>query len=126
MGDELQKAVADLDYGSVGVNAWTGVAYLVTRASWGGAPGHTLDDVQSGIGVVHSAVLFDQAEKSVAWAPFRPFPRNMLHGQFHISPRPPWFVTNKTSDVTSRRLTYYAADGKVTRLPGIFVSALRG
>ncbi|MFE5893817.1 hypothetical protein ACFQ6E_33380 [Streptomyces sp. NPDC056462] len=34
------------------MNAWTGVGYLTATATSGAFPGHTLDDVQSGIGVV--------------------------------------------------------------------------
>jgi aldehyde dehydrogenase (NAD(P)+) len=48
------------------------------------------------------------------------------HGETHISPRPPWFVSNKTAHVTGKRLTYYAGDKKLSRLPGVFISALRG
>jgi aldehyde dehydrogenase (NAD(P)+) len=43
-----------------------------------------------------------------------------------MSPRPPWFVSNKTAHVTGKRLTYYAGDKKLSRLPGVFISALRG
>lgn len=126
LGPELEQAVADLRYGSVGINVWTGLAYLVTRAPWGAAPGHTTDDVGSGIGFVHNSMLFDRPQKAVAWGPFYNFPRNLLHGEIHMSPRPPWFVTNKSGGVTSRLLTHYAMDGKLRRLPGIFASALRG
>ena len=41
----------------IAVNAWTAVGFLTAAASWGAFPGHTLDDVQSGIGVVHNALL---------------------------------------------------------------------
>ena len=126
LGEELDKAIAELQYGTVAVNAWTAVGFLLGRAAWGGYPGHSLDDVQSGIGVVHNALLFDHPQKSVVKAPFRPFPRGVMHGSFYLSPRPPWFVTNNTAHTTAKRLTYYAGDGKVTRFPGIFVSALRG
>ncbi len=126
LGTDLDRALEDLRYGSIGVNTWTGVAYLVTRAAWGAAPGHTLDDIQSGIGMVHNSMLFDRAVKTVARAPFRPFPRGLRHGSGALSPRPPWFVTNRTADVTTRRLTEWAADGKPWRLPGIVVSAMRG
>jgi aldehyde dehydrogenase (NAD(P)+) len=126
LGDELEKAIADLRYGTVAVNAWTGVGFLLGRAAWGAYPGHTPDDIQSGHGVVHNALLFDQPQKTVVNAPFRPFPRGMRHGSFYLSPRPPWFVTNGTAKTTGKRLTYYAGDGKVTRLPGIFASALFG
>jgi aldehyde dehydrogenase (NAD(P)+) len=126
LGADLERAIEELRYGSIGVNTWTGVAYLVTRAAWGAAPGHTLDDIQSGIGMVHNSMLFDRAVKTVARAPFRPFPRGLRHGSAALSPRPPWFVTNRMADVTTRRLTAWAADHKLWRLPGIVVSAMRG
>ena len=126
LGPDLERAIEDLEFGTVAVNAWTGVGFLSARAPWGAYPGHTYDDIESGIGVVHNALLFDRPQKTVVRAPFRPFPRTLKHGDIHLSPRPPWFVSNKTADVTSKRLTYYAGDKKLTRLPGVFVSALRG
>jgi aldehyde dehydrogenase (NAD(P)+) len=126
LGPAFEDAIAELRYGTVAVNGWTGVGYLTPRASWGAFPGHTYDDVQSGIGVVHNALFFDRPQKTVVRAPFRPFPRSVAHAELALSPRPPWFVTNRTADITGRRLTYYAADGKLRHLPGIFVSALRG
>ncbi|GMQ84976.1 MAG: aldehyde dehydrogenase family protein [Acidimicrobiia bacterium] len=126
LGTELERAIEDLKFGTVAVNAWTGVGFLLARAPWGAFPGHSYDDIQSGIGVVHNALLFDRPQKTVVRAPFRPFPRSLRHGETHISPRPPWFVSNKTADVTAKRLTYYAGDKKLRRLPGVFASALRG
>jgi aldehyde dehydrogenase (NAD(P)+) len=41
-------------------------------------------------------------------------------------PRPPWFVTNATADVTARRVARFAFDPGWRHLPGIFASALRG
>jgi aldehyde dehydrogenase (NAD(P)+) len=122
----LDEAVADLRYGTVGVNAWTGVGYSTPRATWGAFPGHTHRNIQSGIGVVHNALLFDRPQKSVVSAPFRPFPRSVRHGEFTILPRPPWFVTNRTAASTGRRLTRFAADDSLRHFPGIFASALRG
>ena len=126
LGAVLEEAVADLRYGTVAVNAWTGVAYLSARSTWGAFPGDTYADIQSGIGVVHNALLFDRAQKAVVRAPFHPFPRSVANREFSLSPRPPWFVTNKTAAVTTRRLTQFAADGRLRHLPGIFASALRG
>ena len=53
----VRRAIAALRYGTIAINAWTGVGYLTPRATWGAFPGHTLDDIQSGIGVVHNALL---------------------------------------------------------------------
>ena len=123
---ELEQAIADLRFGTVAVNAWTAVGYLNPRATWGAFPGHTYDDVQSGIGVVHNAMLFAKPQKTVVRGPFRRFPQSLLGGPVTLSPRPPWFVTNKTAAKTGRLLTTLSADGKWRHIPAIFVSALRG
>lgn len=126
LGDELEVAVEQLRYGTVAVNAWTALGYLTARASWGAFPGHTLADVQSGIGVVHNALLIEEPERTVVRGPFRPAPRAMIHGEFALSPKPPWFVSNRTGASTMRLLTDFATKPRWSVLPGIFASALRG
>ncbi len=123
---DLDQAIADLKYGSIGVNTWCALAFLAAGGAWGAYPGHTYDNIQSGIGVVHNAFLFDKTEKTVATGPFRNFPRSLLHGELHMAPRPPWFVYNKTAHTTAKRLTYFAEKENILALPGIFASALRG
>ncbi len=103
-----------------------GAAFLVARAAWGAYPGHSYADVQSGIGVVHNALMFDKPLKTVVSAPFRPFPRSIRHGENTLFPKPPWFLTNKTSESTARKLTEFAAAPSAAKLPAIFTSALRG
>ena len=126
LGPDLEKAIHDLNYGTVAVNAWTAVGYLLQRAPWGAARGHTLDDAQSGIGVVHNALLLDRTQKTVVRAPFQAFPRTFLNGEFSMSPKPFWFVTHKTARQTAERFTHYLGDDRLSRLPGIFAAALRG
>jgi aldehyde dehydrogenase (NAD(P)+) len=126
LGGELEQIVAELRYGTIGINAWTGVGYLTANATWGAFPGHTPDDVQSGIGVVHNALLLARPERTVVRGPFRPSPRSLVHGEWSISPKPPWFVDNRTAATTGRRLTRLAAQPSPARLPAIFASALRG
>lgn len=126
MGEGFEDAVGRLRYGTVGVNAWSGVGFLIAQAAWGAFPGHERADIQSGTGVVHNALLFGRPQKTAVWAPFAPFPRSVLAGELHTSPRPPWFVTNQTSETTARRLTRFAASPSPLKLPGIFASALRG
>ena len=58
--------------------------------------------------------------------PFRPAPRSLLRGELAISPKPPWFVGNKTAASTGRLLAGFGADPGWLRLPQIFASALRG
>lgn len=126
LGADFDAMIERLRYGTVAINAWTGVGYLTPTATWGAYPGHTLDDVQSGIGVVHNAWLIDEVERTVVRGPFRPAPRSILHREWALTPTPPWFVTNRTAATTGRRLTAFAATPRWTRLPAIFASALRG
>jgi len=126
LGTRLDDAIARLRYGTIAVNAWTGVGYLTPRASWGAFPGHPLDDIQSGRGVVHNALLLDHPERTVVRGPFRPAPRSIAHAEWAMTPKPPWFVDNRTADQTGRRLTIFTAKPRAGALPGIFASALRG
>jgi aldehyde dehydrogenase (NAD(P)+) len=126
LGSTFDQAVADLRYGCVAINAWTGVGFLLTETTWGAFPGHTPDDIQSGIGVVHNSYLFDRAQKSVVSESFYPYPRSFLHGMFTILPTPPWFVTAKTAAQLGKQLTHFEAHPSPVQLPGIFFNALRG
>ncbi|MFE3542137.1 aldehyde dehydrogenase family protein [Nocardia sp. NPDC059177] len=126
LGAALDTAIENLRYGTVALNAWTALAFLTPRATWGAYPGHTIDDIQSGIGVVHNAFLLDDVERTVVRGPFRPAPRSLLGGELSTTPKPPWFINNKTGTGTGQKLTAFYGDGKLRHLPGIFASALRG
>lgn len=126
IGAHFDDAIAALRYGAIGVNAWTGVAFLLAESTWGAYPGHTLEDIQSGIGIVHNAFLFDRAYKTVVTAPFRPFPRGLAHGSAALLPKPPWFVTNTQAAEIGRRLVEFEAAPSPLKIPGLFLSALRG
>lgn len=126
LGAAFEQAVADLRYGCVAVNGWTGVGFLIASTSWGAYPGHTPDDVQSGIGVVHNTFLFDRPQKSVVYAPFAPFPHSIATGEWTLLPKPPWFVTNRRQHSIGRRLVEFEARPNPLRLPGIILDAFRG
>ncbi len=124
--EAFERIVADLRYGCIAINAWSGLGFLIPQATWGAFPGHTLGDVQSGIGVVHNSFMFDKPERTVVTAPFRPFPRTALSGGLTMLPRPPWFVTNRRQDVVGRLLTSFQHKPSWAKLPLIFMNALRG
>ncbi|WP_141013183.1 aldehyde dehydrogenase family protein [Nocardioides sambongensis] len=126
LGEGFEDQVARLRYGTIGINVWTGVGYLTANATWGAFPGHPLDDIQSGRGIVHNALLLDGVERTVVRGPFRPSPRSIVHGEWSLAPKPPWFVDNRTATTTGRRLTRFAAHPRWRGLPAIFASALRG
>jgi aldehyde dehydrogenase (NAD(P)+) len=126
LGQRFEDALARLRYGTIGVNAWSGVGFLLARGAWGAFPGHPLHDAQSGIGVVHNSLLFDKPQKTVIRAPFAPFPRSALLGEAHFEPKPFYYVTHKTADRVGELLVHFEADKSFLKLPGLFAAALRG
>lgn len=126
LGDRFEDALGRLRYGTIGVNIWAGAGFFVAQGAWGAYPGHARNDIQSGTGTVHNALLFDRPQKTVVTGPFAPFPRSVLLGETHAAPAPLWFVTNEAAATTARRVTQFAADPSPLKLPGIFASALKG
>ncbi|MFE7576876.1 aldehyde dehydrogenase family protein [Streptomyces sp. NPDC057521] len=122
----VEEAVAGLRYGTLGVNCWSAFGFLLGYTPWGAFPGHSRQDIGSGVGFVHNAFMLEHVEKAVVRAPFAPAPRGLFTGSPSLSPRPPYYVTNRTGRTTMERLTAYTTDPKATRLPGIFASALLG
>ncbi|MCR9136605.1 MAG: aldehyde dehydrogenase family protein [Alphaproteobacteria bacterium] len=123
---KFEALIGELHYGCIAINCWTGVGFLLLETPWGAFPGHTLDDVQSGIDFVHNTFLFDRPERSVIRAPFRPFPRNLLSREWSLLPRPPWFITNRRQHKIGPLLTGFRHRPGWTKLPRIFLNALLG
>ncbi|MEN2990369.1 aldehyde dehydrogenase family protein [Tistrella sp. BH-R2-4] len=135
LGPRFDALLADLHYGCIAVNAWSGLGFLLARTPWGAFNGGALDAVMagrppadpgSGIGFVHNTLMFDAAERAVVTAPFRPFPRGLLSGSLAMLPRPPWFVTHGHAAEIGRRLTRFAYRPGWRHLPRIMAAALRG
>jgi acyl-CoA reductase-like NAD-dependent aldehyde dehydrogenase len=68
----VQRAIADLRYGSILINSWGAFAYYVKTTPWGGYPDTDIYDVQSGIGFVNNPLMFEGVQKSVVYAAFTP------------------------------------------------------
>ncbi|MFS0853058.1 aldehyde dehydrogenase family protein [Microbacterium sp. 179-I 3D4 NHS] len=129
LGSGFDRAIAALRYGSIAINAWTAFGFITPTLTWGAFPGGTIDDVGSGIGVVHNALLLDRVERSVVRGPFRPFPRSLPGanggGRLTILPTPPWFVAARTGAEVCEGLTRFRADGRVGGLVKTLLAALR-
>lgn len=109
----LDRAVANLHYGSVAVNYWAAASYILGCTTWGGFPGQDLADIQSGNDVVHNTLMFSRAEKSVIRAPFRSFPT------------PPWFASRaKAGAAVFRRLSRLEAAPSLAKVPGVAIAAM--
>lgn len=126
MGARFEELVAELRYGAVGINVWSGIAFLLGGATWGAYPGHTLEQVGSGIGVVHNTHLIADSEKTVVRGPFHPFPTSYVKGEFTMAPTMPWFVTAKTAAKSGKALAAYGGKRSWGNLLKIFPPALRG
>lgn len=75
----VQQLIADLRYGSLGVNTWGGIIYVAQHAGkWGGYPGERLDDVSSGIGYVGNSIGVPYAAKFVMTSPIDHFAHGAL------------------------------------------------
>lgn len=112
--DAFERAVAELRYGTVAINHWAAVGYGLVVSPWGAYPGHTPDDIQSGVDVVHNTLMFSRVEKTVVRSPFRAFPK------------PPWFPTHGDDYALAETLTRFEASPSPLRLPEVFWHALRG
>ncbi len=111
---EVDRAIAALRYGTVGVNAWSSVGYALVSPTWGAFPGHPPEDIQSGTGVVHNAFLLDYPQKSVVTAPFR------------IRPTPAWFADHRNLVRVGRKLTAMEAHPSIGKLASLAFEALKG
>ncbi|WP_258567047.1 hypothetical protein [Microbacterium sp. Se5.02b] len=129
LGAGFERAIAALRYGSIAINGWTAFGFITPTLTWGAYPGSTIEDVGSGIGVVHNALLLDGVERSVLRGPFRPFPRSLPiangGGRLTILPKPPWFVSARTGATVSEGLTRYRVDGRIAGLMKTLTKALR-
>jgi aldehyde dehydrogenase (NAD(P)+) len=125
LGHGFDQAMTRLRYGTIAINTWTAFGFTSAAATWGAFPGHTLEDVQSGRGIVHNALLLDDVERTVVEGPFRPFPRSLAGGESSLFPTPPWFVTARSAATTGRRITELAADPSWRRLPAVLAAAFR-
>jgi hypothetical protein len=112
----VDRAIADLRYGTVAINHWSALGFLLGSTPWGAYPGHSIDDVQSGIGFVHNSMMIAESdiEKTVARGPFR------------MPVKPTWFVTNKTAHKSGEMFARLMAKPSWSKLPGLITTALRG
>ena len=110
----LQDAIDNTRYGGIAINHWAGIPYGFSSLTWGAHPGQTLDDIGSGIGVVHNALMFGRSQKSVLEGPFRAFPK------------PAWFVNHKRSGEVGRTICDFQLNPGLTSFMPVLWNAMRG
>jgi acyl-CoA reductase-like NAD-dependent aldehyde dehydrogenase len=110
----FDEAIAAMRYGGIGINVWAGVIYASVSPAWGAFPGHPLEDIQSGRGVVHNSFLFDYPERSVLKAPFR------------VRPTLPYFPDHRSAHLLGPALTRFEASPGLLTLGPVLAAAMRG
>ena len=110
----LDTYVENLKYGTVAINEWSALGFVIPTLPWGGYPGNRDNDIQSGQGYVHNSLLFESPQKGVVYSRFR------------LSPiiDPPWFVTNKKAHRIFKNLTYFQATNSKINLKKLIFSTL--
>ena len=110
----VERALGRLRYGSIGLNTWGGTGYGLMSTTWGAFPGHPLNDIQSGRGVVHNTYLLEDVEKCVLRGPFRQPTKPLL---FHTS--------RTTPQLGPLLCEWEATGGDLKLLPRMMVHLLR-
>ncbi|MBR9842735.1 MAG: aldehyde dehydrogenase [Rhodobacteraceae bacterium] len=122
----FEEILADLRYGTIGINGWCGFGFFITNAPWGAFPGHTPDNIQSGTGVVHNAYMLENTERTVVRAPWAPFPRGFFSREMTLLPRPPFFITNRNQLRIGKALIRFQYRPSLRRMAKLFREVMRG
>ena len=110
----VEGIVANLKYGSIGLNAWSGASLAFSTSVWGAYPGHLSTDIQSGVGFVGNAFMFSTAEKTVIRGAFRPLLT------------PSWFAGVKNGREVMEKFVRFEAAPSWLQVPSLLWSALKG
>ena len=114
IGAAVEQAITDLRYGTVAINHWSVLGFALGATPWGAFPGHARNDIGSGTGMVHNALMFSRAEKTVIRAPFRAWPK------------PIWFGSHRTAQRLAPMLVRFEAHPSPLRLAAMLPLAMLG
>ncbi|MEM7231249.1 MAG: aldehyde dehydrogenase [Planctomycetota bacterium] len=109
----FESALASLRYGTVVVNHWPALGYGLGVTPWGAFPGHTAEDIQSGVGFVHNTLMLESTERTV------------VRGPFVVRPKPPWFSTKRRNRELAEILTQFERKPGLLPLLRVGAAAIR-
>jgi Aldehyde dehydrogenase family len=112
LGPAVERAIARLRYGTVGVNGYPVLSFAF-GAPWGGYPGATPENIQSGIGWVHNSCMLEGVEKVVMRNPITAFPK------------PVYFPSHRSTVRLAPRLLELEASNSWARVPAVVAAAMR-
>ncbi len=108
----VERTIERLQYGTVVINQWGVVAYLLATTSWGPYPGQDIYDIQSGIGSGNNVLMFDSPQKAVVRCPFKQSPD-------------PFLATSRNAPDFGRKLADFQRKPSVVSLGRLFLAALK-
>ena len=103
-----------LKYGTVAINEWSAIGFIIPTLPWGGFPGNKDNDIQSGQDFVHNSLFFESAQNGIVYSKFRM--SNIID--------PLWFVTNKKGKKVFKNLTYFQIDKTIKNFIKLGISAV--
>ena len=114
IAEAFERAITRLRYGTVTINGFNGMSFAFGTPPWGGYPGSTSTDIQSGRGWAHNTSMLEGIEKAVLRFPL-------------TSPiKPVWHPSHKTGHILIEKLIDLEYDVRWSKLPGIVFNAMRG
>jgi aldehyde dehydrogenase (NAD(P)+) len=112
-GGAVERAIAGLRYGTVTVNAWSGLSFGFATPPWGAHPSSTPADIQSGAGWVHNTPMLEGIEKAVMRHPIT------------AMPKPAYSLSHRSAHVLMARMTALEERASWTKVPAVLGAALR-
>ena len=113
LGGAVERAIGNLRYGAVSVNAWSGYVFGFVTPPWGAYPGSSLTDIQSGTGWVHNTPMLEGIEKAV------------LRHPITAMPKPVYFPSHRSAHVLMQRMTALDENSSWARVPGVMAAAMK-
>jgi aldehyde dehydrogenase (NAD(P)+) len=112
-GAAVERAIIGLRYGTVTVNAWSGLSFAFGTPPWGAHPSSTPADIQSGAGWVHNTSMLEGIEKAVMRHPIT------------AMPKPGYALSHRSAHLLMARMTALEERSSWAKVPAVFAAAMR-
>jgi len=109
----VEHAITRLRYGTVTVNAWSGLSFAFGTPPWGAHPSSTPADIQSGTGWVHNTPMLEGIEKAV------------LRHPVTAMPKPAYSLSHRSAHTLMAGMTALEERASWTRVPAVMAAAMR-
>jgi acyl-CoA reductase-like NAD-dependent aldehyde dehydrogenase len=113
LSEAVERAIGNLRYGAVSVNAWSGYVFAFVTPPWGAYPGSSLTDIQSGTGWVHNTPMLAGIEKAV------------LRHPITAMPKPTYFPSHRSAHLLMPRITALEEKSSWMKVPGVMAAAMQ-